>query len=296
MLRIQIRTDILSVLIWVQTVCKCNQQTTKVASSKERVHLKFITWQNTCGLRRFSFVFQPWPRFQWKVKVNLMPCLAPILTWMFQQKMLGLVTELVMVTWGRDQTQLGVMAHILSLLVNLIVSKLEALSVILWLTNFRVKKHKQIHWQNSAVAVFALTLSLPVTLDSSAPFVANCNNMDSDQTAPLGAVWSEFMLFAYIKWTWIYTQKKKFSKYLCFLIKSTILDISLPNCMHELYYCNFTCTCLLWQLCLYQTVSTKFQNTRCARAAVNRKSCFLIYCSILKENCSYCNNLEKIQC
>ena len=38
-----------------------------------------------------------------------------------------------------------------------------------------------------------------------------------------------------------YTQKKKFSQYLCFLIKSTILDISLINCMHELYYRNFTC-------------------------------------------------------
>ena len=34
---IQIRTDILSVLIWVQTVCKRYQQTTKVAATKERV-------------------------------------------------------------------------------------------------------------------------------------------------------------------------------------------------------------------------------------------------------------------
>ena len=34
---IQIRTDILSVLMWVQTVCKGYQQTTKVAASKERV-------------------------------------------------------------------------------------------------------------------------------------------------------------------------------------------------------------------------------------------------------------------
>ena len=40
-----------------------------------------------------------------------------------------------------------------------------------------------------------------------------------------------------------YTQKKKFSQYLCFLIKSTLLDISLSNCIHELYYRNFTCTC-----------------------------------------------------
>ena len=43
----------------------------------------------------------------------------------------------------------------------------------------------------------------------------------------------------------IYTQKKKFSQYLCFLIKSTILHISLSIFLHELYYCNFTCTCLL---------------------------------------------------
>ena len=36
----------------------------------------------------------------------------------------------------------------------------------------------------------------------------------------------------------IYTQKKKFSQYLCFLMKSTILDISLSNCIHKLYYRN----------------------------------------------------------
>ena len=35
---IQIRTDVLSVLIWVQTVCKCYQQTTIVAASEERVN------------------------------------------------------------------------------------------------------------------------------------------------------------------------------------------------------------------------------------------------------------------
>ena len=34
---IQVRTDILSVLIWVQTVCKGYQQTTKFTASKERV-------------------------------------------------------------------------------------------------------------------------------------------------------------------------------------------------------------------------------------------------------------------
>ena len=41
MVWIQIRTDrmILSVLISVQTVCKCYQQNTKVAASKERVNI-----------------------------------------------------------------------------------------------------------------------------------------------------------------------------------------------------------------------------------------------------------------
>ena len=33
--RIKIRTNILSVLIWVQTVCKGYQQTTNMAASKE---------------------------------------------------------------------------------------------------------------------------------------------------------------------------------------------------------------------------------------------------------------------
>ena len=36
-LRIQVRTNILLVLIWVQTVCRGYQQTTRVAASKERV-------------------------------------------------------------------------------------------------------------------------------------------------------------------------------------------------------------------------------------------------------------------
>ena len=43
----------------------------------------------------------------------------------------------------------------------------------------------------------------------------------------------------------LYTQKKKFSQYLCFLIKSTILHISLSIFLHELYYRNLTFTCLL---------------------------------------------------
>ena len=35
---IQIRTDVLSVLNWVQTICKGYQQTTKVTASKVRVN------------------------------------------------------------------------------------------------------------------------------------------------------------------------------------------------------------------------------------------------------------------
>ena len=38
MIWIQIRTDILMVLIWVQIVFKSYQQTTKVGASKERVN------------------------------------------------------------------------------------------------------------------------------------------------------------------------------------------------------------------------------------------------------------------
>ena len=37
--RVQIKPDILSGLIWVQTICKGYQQMTKVATSKERVNL-----------------------------------------------------------------------------------------------------------------------------------------------------------------------------------------------------------------------------------------------------------------
>ena len=43
MVLIQIRTDSMSVRVWVQTVCKGYQQTIKVAINKERVyHPKFI--------------------------------------------------------------------------------------------------------------------------------------------------------------------------------------------------------------------------------------------------------------
>ena len=49
---IQIRTDILSVLIWVQNVCEGYQQTTKIATSMERVktieikEIKYHIWPN----------------------------------------------------------------------------------------------------------------------------------------------------------------------------------------------------------------------------------------------------------
>ena len=46
---IQIRMYILSVLIWVQTVCKGYQQTTKIAANKEGV--KFFFWRSiTCAI------------------------------------------------------------------------------------------------------------------------------------------------------------------------------------------------------------------------------------------------------
>ena len=45
-----------------------------------------------------------------------------------------------------------------------------------------------------------------------------------------------------------------------------------------------------------ETVSTEFQNTQCAHAAVNLTGDFLICCLILKESCSYCNYPDKIQC
>ena len=47
---IQIRTDILSVLIWVQAVCKDYQLMTKVAASKERVSYSFKQVYAATGL------------------------------------------------------------------------------------------------------------------------------------------------------------------------------------------------------------------------------------------------------
>ena len=49
---IQISTDILSVLIWVQTVCKDYQPTTNVAASKEIVKLNFLMGLTTCFTER----------------------------------------------------------------------------------------------------------------------------------------------------------------------------------------------------------------------------------------------------
>ena len=49
---IQIRTDILSVLIWVQTVCKGYQQMTKVAASLERVKFLKPSKKGRCVVRK----------------------------------------------------------------------------------------------------------------------------------------------------------------------------------------------------------------------------------------------------
>ena len=59
MVWIQIRTEVLLVLIWVQTVCKGYQQTTKVAANKERVLVAsiqtFRTLENKVRLRKKYF-------------------------------------------------------------------------------------------------------------------------------------------------------------------------------------------------------------------------------------------------
>ena len=85
----------------------------------------------------------------------------------------------------------------------------------------------------------------------------------------------------------IYTQKKKFSQYICFLI----------NQQYWIYHCQIVYTsCIIVTLhvpvyCVKNNASirlypTKFQNTRRARAAVNQQGYFLICCLILKESCS----------
>ena len=50
---IPIRTDVLSVLIWVQTVCKGYQQTTKVAASNERVNSSLKRYTHYECVRKF---------------------------------------------------------------------------------------------------------------------------------------------------------------------------------------------------------------------------------------------------
>ena len=46
---IQIRTDIMSVLIWVKTVCKGYQKTNKVPASKGRVNWVCFVYRNSEG-------------------------------------------------------------------------------------------------------------------------------------------------------------------------------------------------------------------------------------------------------
>ena len=53
---IQIRTDVLSVLIWVQTICKGYQQTTKVAACKEIV--EHVDMCEVITYNRFLLLFQ----------------------------------------------------------------------------------------------------------------------------------------------------------------------------------------------------------------------------------------------
>ena len=94
----------------------------------------------------------------------------------------------------------------------------------------------------------------------------------------------------------LYTQKKKFSQYLCFLIKSTILHISLSNFIHEFYYRSLTCTCYcLTNNAFIRLYQPNFKCTMCT-CCDKPAGFFLIYCLILKESCSNCNNPEKIQC
>ena len=58
---IQIRPDILSGLIWVQTVCKGYQQTTKVAPSRQKVKYKTTCWNYFLAktLAKVNFIWLP---------------------------------------------------------------------------------------------------------------------------------------------------------------------------------------------------------------------------------------------
>ena len=69
---IQIRTDILSVLIWVQTVCKQYQLTTKFAASKERVNLSIRVRTGLKSTWIYRTVLKsPWKlNLPWKVLVK----------------------------------------------------------------------------------------------------------------------------------------------------------------------------------------------------------------------------------
>ena len=57
----------------------------------------------------------------------------------------------------------------------------------------------------------------------------------------------------------LYTQKKKFSQYLCLLLKSTILHTSLSDFIHELYYRNFTCR---GKICIEYSDVTNYNRNR----------------------------------
>ena len=63
-----------------------------------------------------------------------------------------------------------------------------------------------------------------------------------------------------------YTQKKKFSQYISFLIKLTILDLSLSICIHELYYRYLTCIIFLCVV-LYQPISKYTMCMCCSKPA-----------------------------
>ena len=59
--RIQIGTDVMSVLVWVQTVYKIYQQMTKVAASKERVRVAIIIPENVQHMIMKHFKFCEFP-------------------------------------------------------------------------------------------------------------------------------------------------------------------------------------------------------------------------------------------
>ena len=66
---IQIRTDILSVLIWVQAVCKSYQQTTKVSISKEKFQHTVSALSNAQNTQKGFLALRifrlPWSQLLW---------------------------------------------------------------------------------------------------------------------------------------------------------------------------------------------------------------------------------------